>query len=294
MFITLKCHFESLSYEFYKATLHIIEKDLLDVLQCQLDRGRIIDSNVEGVTRLCPKLEGVPAMDELRPITLLNSDYKTLSKWLLLRVKPKLPLIIKSGQLCTVGRKNILFGVSNILSSIFQVQQEKKQACLISLDFFKAYDRMLLDFLVEVMQRMNFGKVFISWIIMLHKGAKTRFLLSFLTRAIQVRFSIRQGDPLAMILYIIYVEPLLIALEKSLSGLKLTSVQQTLEAYCDDINIITDDLEDFRRLEIKIKEFEKYSGAILSTGKKCKVSHAYTINMCLLSYYGYFCILSIR
>ena len=59
------------------------------------------------------------------------------------------------------------------------------------------------------------------------------------------------------------MEPLLIALEKSLSGLKLASVQQTLEAYCDDINIITDDLEDFRRMETKIAEFEKYSGAIL-------------------------------
>ena len=262
---------DGLSYEFYKATLHIIEKDLLHVLQCQLDRERIIDSNVEGVTRLCPKVEGLPAVDELRPITLLNCDYKLLSKWLVLRVKPKLPFIIKSGQLCTVGKKNILFGVSNILSSIFQVQQENRQACLISLDFFKAYDRVLLDFLVKVMKKMNFGQVFISWIIMLHKGAKTRFLLSFLTRAIQVRFSIRQGDPLAMILYIIYVEPLLIVLEKSLSGLKLASVQQTLEAYCDDINIITDDLEDFRRIEMKIAEFEKYSGAILSREKKCKV-----------------------
>ena len=262
---------DGLSYEFYKATLNIIEKDLLEVLQCQLDRGRIIESNVEGVTRLCPKVEGVPSVDELRPITLLNCDYKILSKWLVLRVKPKLPLIIKSGQLCTVGKKNILFGVSNILSSIFQVQQGKKQGCLISLDFFKAYDRVLLDFLVKVMQKMNFGKVFISWIIMLHKGAKTRFLLGFLTRAIQVRFSIRQGDPLAMILYIIYVEPLLIALEKALSGLKLECGQQTLEAYCDDINVMTDDLEDFGRLELIIAEFERYSGAILSREKKCKI-----------------------
>ena len=60
-----------------------------------------------------------------------------------------------------------------------------------------------------------------------------------------------------MILYIIYVEPLLINLEKSLSGLKLATLGQTLEAFCDDINIITDDLEDFTRLENKILEFEK-------------------------------------
>ena len=62
-----------------------------------------------------------------------------------------LHFIIKSGQLCTVGEKNIIFGVSNILSSIFSVKQRELEACLISLDFFKAYDRVLLDFLVNAM-----------------------------------------------------------------------------------------------------------------------------------------------
>ena len=87
-------------------------------------------------------------MDELRPITLLNCDYKILSKWLVKRMKPVLPVVIRSGQLCTVGKKNILFGVNNILSEIFDVKQRKSEACLITLDFFKAYDRVLLEFLI--------------------------------------------------------------------------------------------------------------------------------------------------
>ena len=144
---------DGISYEFFKVTLEIIENDLLKVFQSQLDRRRIIDSNTEGVTRLGPKVEGVPAVDELRPITLLNCDYKLLSKWFVKRVKPKLHFVIRSGQLCTVGKKNILFGVSNILSSLLQIKQEKMMACLISLDFFKAYDRVLLDFLVRVFRK---------------------------------------------------------------------------------------------------------------------------------------------
>ena len=151
-------------------------------------------------------------MDELRPITLLNSDYKMLSKWFVMRMKPVLPMVIKSGQLCTVEKKNILFGVSNIISSILEVKQKDSQACLVSLDFFKAYDRVLLDFLVRVMKKMNFGDVFTAWISMLHEGARTRFILTSLSRAIEVIFSIRQGDPLAMLLYIIHIEPLLLAL----------------------------------------------------------------------------------
>ena len=106
---------------------------------------------------------------------------------------------------------------------------------------------------------------------MLHKGARTRFILGFLTRAIEVRFSIRQGDPLSMLLYIIYVEPLLMALERSLVGLRVAGIQQILEPYCDDINLLTSDIEDFARMEVLVSKFEQYSGAILSRDQKCKV-----------------------
>ena len=106
---------------------------------------------------------------------------------------------------------------------------------------------------------------------MMHRGAKTRFILNGLTRAIEVLFSIRQGDPLAMPLYILYIEPLLIVLEKKMVGLKVATFEQKLEAYCDDVNLLTDDLGDFNVVSGVISEFEAVSGAILSRDKKCKV-----------------------
>ena len=203
-YIILKCSnnkspgLDGLSYEFYKCTLDIIQDDLLEVFQCQLNRNIIVKSNKEGVTRLIPKVHGVPRADELRPITLLNSDYKILTKWFVLRMRPVLPNVIRSGQLCTVGERNILFGISNILSSIALIKEKKSAGCLISLDFFKAYDRVFLGYLLKVLEKMNFGSVFVSWIRMLHDGASTCFILHGLTAFIEVSFSIRQGDPLAM------------------------------------------------------------------------------------------------
>ena len=90
---------------------------------------------------------------------------------------PILLFVILSGQLCPVGNKNILFGVYNVLSSILLAKQKKLGGCLISLDFFKAYDRVLVDFLIMVMKKMNFSQRFCNWIRMLHAGAKTRFIL---------------------------------------------------------------------------------------------------------------------
>ena len=109
-------------------------------------------------------MDGIPRVEELRPITLLNCDYKILAKILVLRMKPVMPHIIRSGQLCSVGKKNILFGVFNVLSSVLYVNQKKRGACILSLDFFKAYDRVFLPFLICVMRKMGFGDIFVSWI----------------------------------------------------------------------------------------------------------------------------------
>ena len=121
---------------------------------------------------------------------------------------------------------------------------------------------------------MNFGPLFVNWIQMLHEGATTCFILDSLTASILVSFSIRQGDPLAMLLYIIYIEPLLNMLERKLTGLQLRrriDAMGGLEAYCDDINIVTNNLNDFNIMDVEVSKFERLSGAILSRSRKSKV-----------------------
>ena len=214
---------------------------------------------------------GVPQVDELRPLTLLNCDYRILSKFFVKRMKPVLPFVIKSGQLCTVGKKNILFGVNNILSSVMYVKEKRLGAFLLSLDFFKAYDRVLVDFLLVVMKKMNFSKKFCNRIRMLHAGARTRFILENLTRSIRVSFSIRQGDPISMLLYIVYIEPLLIYIEQRIAGLSIPNIRPSLDSYCDDVNVVTDKNADLVVVNDAVKKFESLSGAILSRKKKCTI-----------------------
>ena len=117
-------------------------------------------------------------------------------------------------------------------------------ACLFSLDFFKAYDRVLISYFLKVMKKMRFSDTFCEWIKMMHNGAKTCFILRNLTDDIQLSFSIRQGDPLAMILYVIYIEPLLLHLERKLRGIGLFGFSQILESFCYDVNVVTEHLDD--------------------------------------------------
>ena len=64
--------------------------------------------------------------------------------------------IIHSGQLCSVKEKNILFGISNITSSLDYVNTHNIPAYIASFDMFKAYDRVMLDYLKRVMKAIRF------------------------------------------------------------------------------------------------------------------------------------------
>ena len=75
-----------------------------------------------------------------------------------------------------------------------------------------------------------------------------------------------------MLLYIIYIEPLLMMMNRLTTGLSISSlVQQKDEDFCDDVNFLGEKLEDLVVIEKIYREFEDFSGAILSRSKKSKV-----------------------
>jgi len=93
---------DGLSYEFYKATFHYVGQPLLEVFNASLARGLLPASLRHGVVRLLPKVPGVPTASQMRPITLLGTDYKLLTKMFVSRLIPLLPSVLKASQLCSV------------------------------------------------------------------------------------------------------------------------------------------------------------------------------------------------
>ena len=262
---------DGLPYEFYVKAFSIIGRELFEVYNCILRKFKLIESMMNGATRLAPKVKGVPKVNELRPITLLQCDYKILTKIFVGRLLEVLPDIIKSGQLCSVQGKSILSGVSNLLSTLQYVSAKELNAAIISLDQWKAYDRVYIKFLLQVMEAMGFGPIFVGWIKMLHTGNKTRFILNELSNPIKILFSVRQGDPIAMLLYIIYLEPLLIQLKNRLKGVCLGNIRHNIEAYVDDVNICVTDESDFETIDEIFDNYEAMSGALLNRDAKSKI-----------------------
>ena len=220
-----------------------------------------------------PKVDGVPDVTELRPITLLCCDYRIMSKAFNDRLNPVMGEVVESSQLATGEKeKNILTSAYDIISTVDYVNKNKKPAYIASYDMVKAYDRASVRFLLLVMERMGFPEVFRRWISMLHDNATTCLVLpTGLSRTIKVMFSFRQGDPIAMNLYILQLEPFLRLLRRTLAGLTITNFKQVDKSYCDDVETLGEDIRDLVKFDEAMHKFEITSGAILSRNKKSKV-----------------------
>jgi len=94
------------------------------------------------------------------------------------------------------------------------------------------------------MAAMGFGAVFRGWVATSHRGASAAFLLYGIPPFIYILFSIRQGDSLAVLLFILYLEPFLVRLKARLRGLMVPHIKEASFGYMDEVNILGNQLSD--------------------------------------------------
>jgi hypothetical protein len=160
-----------LTYEFYKAVFVWVGPAMVDALNTMLEESQLAPSLRQGVVILLPKVKGVPKASQLKPITLLNTDYKLLTKVYVARLLQVLPKVLAKGQLCSVRGRNIMQGAISLWSMAEFVHQIKRKGFLMNLDFYHAYDRVCLPYVDRVLEAMDFGFIYRGMVATLHKGA---------------------------------------------------------------------------------------------------------------------------
>jgi hypothetical protein len=98
---------DGLSLEFYKATKTIVGEDLCRILNNMFFDGAVIAQQKLGTIFRLPKHGPQLTPADRRPITLLNSDYKLLTRILAQRLRPLIDLHLNSTQDCGVTGNTI-------------------------------------------------------------------------------------------------------------------------------------------------------------------------------------------
>ncbi len=262
---------DGLPYEFYRRTMHLVGPSLLEALNTMLERGALTPSLQLGAVRLLPKVAGVPAASQLRPITLLSCDYKLMTKIYVQRLLPILPTVLTTHQLCSVRGRSIFDGCTALLSVVEACHRERRPGFLINLDFFHAYDRVCMSYVDRVLAAMGFGDQFRAAIRTLHRGARAVFLLDEVSEEVEVEFSIRQGDPIATLIFTINMEPFLSALHRYLPGITIGQIKEQVEAYMDDVDAVGQREADLHLIDRLSRLFEAMSGQILNRNRKTAI-----------------------
>ena len=261
-----------LTVKFYKTFF----TELAPLLVKMIDRA----INGEGLSKelkqshitLLPKDSGDPLLTKnYRPISLLNIEYKLITKVLANKISPFLESVVNPDQAAAIKNRNIQNHTHLIRDIITIAHDRGDKTCILSMDQQKAFDMVSHEWLELVLSRGNFGRNFIQWIRLLYEGATSRVVVNgTLSEAFELGRGVRQGDPLSMLLYVLTLEPLLecIRQDKDITGIDDTSGNNIkLLAFADDTNFFPNTQIGIKKIITHFQNFSKCSGAKLNLDK---------------------------
>ena len=139
---------DGLQAEFYKYFWKELHADMIRSFNFAFNNGSLSISQRRGIITLIPKPnKDTTLLDNFRPISLLNTDYKILTKVLTKRLEKVLPKVINADQ--TGYIKNRYIGENiRLISDIMTYTAEKDiPGIALFLDFKKAFDTIEWDFI---------------------------------------------------------------------------------------------------------------------------------------------------
>ena len=265
---------DGFTVEFFHHFWELLGPLLLCVSEACFSDGQLCDSMQGTVTRLIYKKRGdFQDLKNWRLISLLNMDYKIISKVITLRLSRVFHGIIELDQTCSIPGRSIFSNVYLIRDVLDYIEQTDEAAILLSLDQEKAFDRVNRSFLTDLLYHLGFGLNFCRWIDTFYNGAYMQIIVNgFLTDKIFLSRGVRQGDPLSPLLYVICVEALACLIRDSpgIEGFLLPSARgkrAKRRLYADDRTVILKDYFSLVNLFQIIAVYEAGSGPKLNKSK---------------------------
>lgn len=262
---------DGLPAEFYKHFWNELKPYFLRMVQTVFDNGTLSRSQRQGLITLLYKKGPRESLKNWRPITLLNIDYKIITKVLAKRLGTVLPSIIHEDQTCGIKDRNIETNIHMIRDIIEYCNTENKPLALIALDQEKAFDRVEWQFMHKVIEKFNFGDNFKKWIKILYNNISSHISCNgFITDEIFPTRGLRQGCPLSALIYVMTAESLSANIRKAdICGFKFpnSDLEQRIKQYADDTILLVTRNRCINTCFTIIKKYEKASGAKLNMDK---------------------------
>jgi exonuclease III len=234
---------------FYKTYWPIVKLSVISAVQSFFRGGFLLKEFNHTNIALIPKVDNPSRVNQFRPISLTNFNYKIISKILANRFKPLLHKIVSPMQSAFLKGRSI-HDNTILAHEVFHSMKNKRGnggLMALKLDMEKAFDSMEWNFLLKILELLGFQPTWIKWISQCITTSSFSILLDgapfgkfFPTRGL------RQGDPLSPFLFILGSEilsRLLLREENSgtLHGIKIARMSPPIShlLFADDVMIFS-------------------------------------------------------
>lgn len=216
---------------------------------------------------MCPiyKKKDPADISNYRPITLMNTDYKILTKTLAIQLMEPLPNLVHEDQAGFIPKRSIFNHIRLARSIINYAEVMEVDGAIIALDQEKAYDKIRHDYLWKTLEAFHIPQPFINTVRALYQHAHTQVAINgVLSDPFHITRGVRQGDPLSCALFDLAIEPLacMIRDDPHLRGIGIPGIDNILiTLFADDTTLFlnkNDRLDDAQRI---LDQWCRVSGA---------------------------------
>ena len=231
--------------EFYKFFWINIKNLVIDSFNYGFASGQLSIDQKRGIISLIPKKD----RDRLiiknwRPITLLNTDYKILTKTLANRIKTVIAKLINEDQTGYVKGRYIGENIRTVKDVIEYLKNTKQEGLILLIDFEKAFDTVSWSLMIKTLKKFNFGKDFVKWIQVVYNNTQSTILnQGHFTEFFNLERGVRQGCPLSAYLFILIAEIMSCKIrnQKNIAGIKIKNRELKISQLADDTSIFLSD-----------------------------------------------------
>ena len=184
---------------FFRSCWDTISEDLLAAITQLVEMGDggaplLNSANIV----LIPKKPDAEVVGDFRPISLIHSVSKLLSKMMATRVAPLLSELVSASQSAFIKKRCIHDNFLHVQSILRELHSDKIPSFFVKLDISKAFDSVNWAYLTELLGVLGFGPRWIRWVCLLLSMASSRVLLNGKPGPrIRHARGLRQGDPLS-------------------------------------------------------------------------------------------------
>jgi hypothetical protein len=163
---------------FIKKCWHIIKKNVYQLCFDFYDEKIDLQVINSSFITLVPKVNNPSTVNDFRPISLINSIFKIITKLLWNRLQSIIIPLVHKNQYGFIKTRTIHACLGWAFEYIHQCQQSKKEIVINKLDFTKAFDMIEHSAITKMMNQLGFNDRWINWISFILDSANTSVLLN--------------------------------------------------------------------------------------------------------------------